>query len=395
MEEDRIYEERTFQTTSEIQVYPTWESMNLKPELLTSIHKLNWEKPSQIQSRAIVPMAQGRSMLVQSQNGTGKTATFSIGSLQRLKLTAKHTELIVISPTRELAIQSEKTLKSLGANVRSCVGGNSLGDDVRALRNPIHCISGTPGRLLQLIHEHNIDPSKLKVVVLDEADEMLQSNKRAITDILTLLVEAVHPQIVIITATVSPEVIELKQEFIPKGLEILVPRDELSLLNIDQYMVKIPGGEEYKFNALTDLYQSVAIERAIIFVNTKEKGKWLKQQMIDSGFTVDLAISDLKMGEREQIVRNFKDGETRVLIASDMWARGIDVKNVSLVINFDIPTQTDIYLHRIGRSGRFGRKGIAITFVANDSDEKKIRKIEKYYSSKINPLPSDLDSLYF
>lgn len=389
-----IHEERDFQATTDVQIYPTWESMNLRPELIESIKKLNWEKPSPVQSRAIFPMSQGKSMVVQSQNGTGKTATFSIGVLQRLKNKSKNTELIVISPTRELAIQSENTLKSLGANTRSCYGGNSLGDDVRALRNGIHCVSGTPGRLLQLIREHNIDASKVKAVVLDEADEMLQSFKRTITDILNVLIEASHPQIVIVTATVSEDVIELCQEFIPRGMKLLVPRDELSLLNIDQFYVRV-SSEEFKFDALTDLYQSVAIERAVIFVNTREKGNWLKKKMDSSGFTVSLAHGDLKMDEREKITNDFKTGETRVLIATDMWARGIDVKNVTLVINFDIPTKTDIYLHRIGRSGRFGRKGIAITFSASSSDDKKIRKIEKFYGSKILPLPSDLDSLYF
>ncbi|KAK8837695.1 hypothetical protein M9Y10_036230 [Tritrichomonas musculus] len=389
-----IHEERSFQTTTDVQIFPTWDSMNLKPELIEAIKKLNWEKPSPVQSRAIFPMSQGKSMVVQSQNGTGKTATFSIGVLQRLKLKSKNTELIVISPTRELAIQSENTLKSLGANTRSCYGGNSLGDDVRALRNGIHCVSGTPGRLLQLIREHNIDASKVKAVVLDEADEMLQSFKRTITDILNALVEASHPQIIVVTATVSEDVIELFQEFIPRGMKLLVPRDELSLLNIDQFYVRV-SGEEFKFDALTDLYQSVAIERAVIFVNTREKGNWLKSQMISSGFTVSLAHGDLKMDEREIITNDFKIGETRVLIATDMWARGIDVKNVTLVINFDIPNKTDIYLHRIGRSGRFGRKGIAITFSASSSDDKKIHKLEKFYGMKILPLPSDLDSLYF
>ncbi|OHT06891.1 ATP-dependent RNA helicase FAL1 [Tritrichomonas foetus] len=388
-----IYEERAFQATQDVKVYKTWEEMNLKPELLENIQKLKWTSPSPVQSRAIVPMSQGKSMVVQSQNGTGKTATFSIGTLQRLRLTSKTTELLVISPTRELAIQSENTLKSLGANTRSCIGGNSLGEDVKALRNGIHCISGTPGRLLQLIREHNIDGSKIKSVVLDEADEMLQSFKRTITDILNAL-DSAKPQIVIVTATVSEDVIELAQEFIPRGLKLLVPRDELSLLHIDQFYVRV-SGEEFKFDALTDLYQSVAIERAVIFVNTREKGNWLKNQMVASGFTVALAHGDLKMDEREQITNDFRVGETRVLIATDMWARGIDVRNVTLVINFDIPTKTDIYLHRIGRSGRFGRKGIAITFTASEADDRKIAKLEKFYSSKIKVLPSDLDSLFF
>ncbi|KAH0786460.1 ATP-dependent RNA helicase FAL1 [Histomonas meleagridis] len=387
-----INEERAFQATQNIKVYDTWESMNLKPELLDAILKLGWTKPSPVQSRAIIPISQGKSMVLQSQNGTGKTATFSIGSLQRLKLTSKFTELIVISPTRELALQSENTLKSLGAQTRSCIGGNSLGEDVKALKKGIHCVSGTPGRILQLLREHNIDYNKVKIVVLDEADEMLTSFKRTITDILTVLQPA-KPQIVVVTATVSEDVIELYTGFLPRGLNLLVPRDELSLSNVNQYIVR--SAEEFKFDALIDLYQSVAIERAVIFVNTRDKGTWLKNQMVSSGFTVSLAHGQLSMEEREQITADFRNGETRVLIATDVWARGIDVRNVTLVINFDIPTQCETYLHRIGRSGRFGRKGIAITFCAGSGDEKKIQKIQKYYDSVIQPLPSDLDSLFF
>lgn len=389
---DDIYEERSFQGTENVEIFPTWSSMKLKPELESLILKNGWEKPSPVQTRAIIPISQGKSMVLQSQNGTGKTATFSIGVLQRLKLSSKQTELLVISPTRELAIQSENTLKSLGAKTRACIGGNSLGDDVKALKNGIHCISGTPGRILQLLREHNIDYTKVKSVVLDEADEMLTSFKRTIVDILTILRPA-KPQIVVVTATVSEDVIELYTGFLPKGLNLLVPRDELSLSQVNQYIVRT--SEEYKFDALVNLYQSVAIERAVVFVNKIDKGIWLKKQMETSGFTVSLAHGKLTMDEREKITSDFKNGETRVLIATDVWARGIDVRNVTLVINFDIPTNCETYLHRIGRSGRFGRKGTAITFCSGPSDEKKIKKIQEYYSSVIEPLPSNLDSLFF
>lgn len=389
---DQLHEERDFHATQEIETYATWEEMKLKPELIKAIKDNGWEKPSPVQSRAIVPIASGKSMIVQSQNGTGKTATFSIGAIQRLKNTSKTTELLVISPTRELAIQSEKTLKSLGANTRSCIGGNSLGDDVKALRQGIHCISGTPGRILQLLREHNIDQTKVKIVVLDEADEMLTSFKRTIMDILTCVRGC---QVVVVTATVSEDVIELYAAFLPTGLKLLVPRDELTLSHVDQFSVAVDR-EEWKFDALKDLYEGVAIERAVIFVNTRDKGEWLRDQMIASGFTVALAHGQLDMDERAKIANDFRVGETRVLIATDVWARGIDVKNVTLVINFDIPTQCDTYLHRIGRSGRFGRKGIAITFwVRKTGDEKKLKKLQNFYSSVIQPLPSDLDSLFF
>lgn len=388
-----LHEERDFHATQNVETFPTWQEMNLKPELIDAILKIGWAKPSPVQSRAIVPIGAGKSMVVQSQNGTGKTATFSIGTLQRLRMSAQATELLVVSPTRELALQSEATLKALGARTRSCIGGNSLGDDVKALRaGGIHCVSGTPGRILQLLREHNIDQTKVKIVVLDEADEMLMSFKRVIMDILT----CVHGcQVVVVTATVTPDVIELYTAFLPTGLKLLVPRDELTLSHVDQFSVCV-NEEAWKFDALKDLYESVAIERAVIFVNTRDKGEWLRDQMVASGFAVSLVHGQMDMDEREKIVNEFKVGETRVLLATDVFARGIDVKNVTLVVNFDIPTQCETYLHRIGRSGRFGRKGIAITFwVKHSGDEKKLRKLEEFYSSKIRELPSDLDALFF
>jgi ATP-dependent RNA helicase len=386
-----LHEERNFQATEGVVAYATWEEMNLNERLLACIRKLGWNKPSPVQSRAIIPIAKGQSMVLQSQNGTGKTATFSIGALQRLSLGTKHTELLAISPTRELALQTEATLQSLGAKTRSCIGGNSLGEDVKALRTGIHCISGTPGRILQLIREHNIDSTKIRIIILDEADEMLISFKRTITDILSSVKLA---QIIVVTATVSEDVVELFMAFLPKGLKLLVPRDELTLSNVNQYIVRVEN-EEWKFDALKDLYQSVAIERAVIFVNTREKGEWLRDQMVISGFTVSLVHGQMQMEEREKVTNEFRHGETRVLIATDVLARGIDVKTVSMVVNFDIPSQCEIYLHRIGRSGRFGRKGIAITLCSGSSDEKKIKKLQKFYSSVISPLPADLDSLFF
>jgi len=387
-----IHDERDFHATKNLPVYPTWASMKLRPDLIENIKKNGWENPSPIQSRAIVPISEGKSMVMQSQNGSGKTATFSIGVLQRLKLSNKSTEFIVISPIRELSLQTDAILKSLGANSRACIGGNSLGDDVKALKKGIHVISGTPGRILQLIREHNIDRNKVKAIVLDEADEMLTSFKRTVHDILEMLRDT-KPQIIVVTATVSEDVIELNTAFLQNSLNLLVPRDELTLSGVFQYVVTVES-EEWKFDALTDLYQSVAIERAVIFVNTREKGEWLKAKMEGSGFTVSLAHGQLSMDDREQIANEFKVGESRVLIATDVWSRGIDVKNVTLVMNFDIPTQCETYLHRIGRSGRFGRKGVAITFCSGAVDQKKLKKLEKYYSSKIKPLPSDLDNLF-
>lgn len=177
-------------------------------------------------------------------------------------------------------------------------------------------------------------------------------------------------------------------------MKILVPRDELTLRGVAQFYVKVDS-EEWKFDALCDLYQSIAIERAVIFVNSREKGEWLKKKLTESLFTVTLAHGELKQDERLQVTNEFKNGDNRVLIATDFWSRGIDVRNVSIVVNFDIPNECETYLHRIGRSGRFGRKGLAITFCCGNVDLKKMNKIEQYYSSHILPLPSDLDALFF
>lgn len=386
-----LHEDREFTSSERLNVYPTWEEMKLPTSLIESIKKNGWEKPSPIQQRAIFPISQGKNIMFQSQNGSGKTATFSIGTLSRLRLTSTKTELLVVSPTRELALQTEATLKSLGAHTRACIGGNSLGEDVKALRKGIHCISGTPGRILQLLKEHNIDAHTVQSIVLDEADEMLTSFKHQTMEIVTLLP---HAQKVVVTATVSEDVVELCTAHMRNALMIQVPRDELTLTGINQYVVRVES-EEWKFDALIDIYQSIAIEKAVIFVNSREKGEWLKGKMIDSGFTVALIHGQMTSEERTKITEDFKTGEARVLITTDVFSRGIDVRNVTLVINFDFALTCDIYLHRIGRSGRFGRKGLAITLCAGPSDEKKLKKLEKYFSTKIGPLPSDLDVLFF
>ena len=391
MEQDKLHEDRNFEVSADLPIYKTWESMKLKPELYEKIIQLNWKTPSPVQSRAIIPISSGRNILLQSQNGTGKTPTFSIGTLQRINLKSPFCQLIVLSPTRELAIQTNDILQSLGSNSRACVGGNQYRKDLKALQQGgIQSISGTPGRVLQLIREHFIDPLNVLSVVIDEADEMMTSLGRTVTDTLDLLKKA---QRIIVTATVSDEVVGLITGYARDALRFLVPRDELTLSGVSQYYIKVKE-DDYKFSALIDLYQSVPIERAVIFVNTIGKSKWLRDKFIDQGFTVALANSELSTEERELIAEGVKTGETRVLIATDVWARGIDVRNVTLVINYDIPTSVETYLHRIGRSGRFGRKGIAITITA-PGDEKKIKKIENYYSSKILPLPYDLDKLFF
>lgn len=391
---ETIFEKREFQTSVKLKEYATWEEMNLKKELIKNIVNNGWKKPTPIQSRAVVPISQGRNIIYQSQNGTGKTATFSIGILQRLELKNKavKVEMIVVSPTRELALQSEKTLKNLGASTRSCIGGNSLGDDVKALRVfDIQCVSGTPGRLLQLMKEHNIEASYIKSVVLDEADELLISNERQVMSILDMVK---HAQIVVVTATVSTEVVQLSTVFLRNAVQLYVPKDDLMLSNINQYVVDVES-EEYKFDALIDLYRSIPIEKAVIFVNSKSKGEWLDSQMRESEFSTSLVHGEQQMEVREKHMDKFTNGEARVLIATDVYSRGIDVRNITLVINFDIPTSADVYLHRIGRSGRYGRKGLAVTFCGGDSDSRKIAKLENYFSTKIPPLPSDLDSLFF
>lgn len=333
-------------------------------------------------------------MISQSQSGTGKTATFSIGILQSIDTKIRETQVVVLSPTRELAVQIQKVILALGdyMNVQchACIGGTSLAEDIRKLDYGQHVVSGTPGRVFDMIRRRNLRTRSVKMLVLDEADEMLNKGfKEQLYDIYRYLPP--YTQVILISATLPHEILEMTSKFMTDPIRILVKRDELTLEGIKQFFVAVER-EEWKFDTLCDLYDTLTITQAVIFCNTRRKVDWLTEKMVEANFTVSAMHGDMSQKDRDTIMKEFRSGQSRVLITTDVWARGIDVQQVSLVINYDLPNNRELYIHRIGRSGRFGRKGVAINFVKND-DIRILRDIEQYYSTQIDEMPMNVADL--
>ncbi|XP_010533343.1 PREDICTED: eukaryotic initiation factor 4A-1-like, partial [Tarenaya hassleriana] len=353
-----------------------------------------FEKPSAIQQRGIVPFCKGLDVIQQAQSGTGKTATFCSGVLQQLDYSLVQCQALVLGPTRELAQQIEKVMRALGdylgVKVHACVGGTSVREDQRILQAGVHVVVGTPGRVFDMLRRQSLRPDYIKMFVLDEADEMLSRGfKDQIYDIFQLLPPKI--QVGVFSATMPPEALEITRKFMNKPVRILVKRDELTLEGIKQFYVNVEK-EEWKLETLCDLYETLAITQSVIFVNTRRKVDWLTDKMRSRDHTVSATHGDMDQNTRDIIMREFRSGSSRVLITTDLLARGIDVQQVSLVINFDLPTQPENYLHRIGRSGRFGRKGVAINFVTRD-DERMLFDIQKFYNVVVEELPSNVADL--
>ena len=383
-----------FTITEWTEVHETFDTMNLKENLLRGIYAYGFEKPSAIQQRGIVPFSKGFDVIQQAQSGTGKTATFCAGILQSLDYNITECQALVLAPTRELAQQIEKVMRALGdylqVKCHACVGGTSVREDTRILQAGVHVIVGTPGRVYDMLRRRALKSDSIKIFALDEADEMLSRGfKDQIYDIFTLLPPKV--QVGVFSATLPPEALEITRKFMTKPVRILVKRDELTLGGIKQFYVNVDK-EQWKLDTLCDLYETLAITQSVIFANTRRKVDWLTDNMRARDFTVSATHGDMDQNTRDVIMREFRSGSSRVLITTDLLARGIDVQQVSLVINYDLPTQPENYLHRIGRSGRFGRKGVSINFVTAE-DERLLQDIQRFYQTVIEELPSNVADL--
>jgi len=299
-----------------------------------------------------------------------------------------------LAPTRELAQQIQKVVRALGDFLRvtshACVGGTLVRDDIRILREGVQIVVGTPGRVFDMINRQVMNMTNVKLFVLDEADEMLSRGfKDQIYDIFQHLPPKV--QVCLFSATMPDEILVISERFMREPIRILVKRDELTLEGIKQFYVAVER-EEWKLETLCDLYETLTITQAIIYCNTRRKVDWLTDKMGQRDFTVSSMHGDMNGEERGLIMKEFRSGSSRVLITTDLLARGIDVQQVSLVINYDMPPNRENYIHRIGRSGRFGRKGVAINFVTTD-DVRAMREIEAFYNTQIEEMPMNVADL--
>lgn len=383
---DKSYEETAIEN---------FDAMNLKEALLRGVYAMGFEKPSAIQQRAILPIIEGRDVIAQAQSGTGKTATFAIGILQRIDAALIACQALILAPTRELAQQIRKVVLALGDyfNVRchSCIGGTRVADDVANLKAGIHVVVGTPGRVMDMLMRKVLDPTNVKLFVLDEADEMLSRGfKDQIYDIfMNLPTNSI--QVVLCSATMPADALEITERFMNKPVQILVKRKELTLEGIRQFYIDVEK-DTWKLETLCDLYDTLNITQAVIFCNTRRKVDDLTEAMRARQFTVSSTHGEISQQERNVILEEFRTGSSRILITTDLLARGIDVQQVSLVINYDLPRDPECYLHRIGRSGRFGRKGVAINFVTKE-DLVTFRNLEQFYNTQIEEMPANVADL--
>ncbi|GMM53015.1 ATP-dependent RNA helicase [Starmerella bacillaris] len=379
-------------TSDKVTVCQTFEEMKLDPKLLRGIYQYGFTTPSAIQARAITQIITGRDTIAQAQSGTGKTATFTIGMLQSIDPKSKDVQALVLSPTRELAVQIQQVIQALGdymkVNVIACVGGRSVRDATKQISSgSTQIISGTPGRVKDMIKRHLMNLRKVRMLIMDEADSLLEQGfMKDITEIYKLL--SPSTQVVIVSATMSPEVVELSRKFLTDPVKILVKKEKLSLKQLNQFYINVEE-EKWKFDTLSDLYDTLTISQSVVFCNTRAKVDWLATNMRKSGFAVVSMHGDMMQKERDRVMDEFRSGKARVLISTDVWARGIDVQQVSVVINYDVPPNKENYLHRIGRSARFGRKGVAINLVTLE-DKEEFKALQKFYAIKIKPMPASV-----
>lgn len=378
----------------DVEMFNDFEDMKLSEEILRGIYSYGFEKPSTIQQKSIVPLSKGEDIIAQAQSGSGKTAAFLIGSLMNIDYTNNNTQKIVLVPTRELARQVLDVLRCLSnytkLTTHMLIGGTKINDDIYILNRGINFIIGTPGRVYDMIKRKVLNIRSLKTLILDEADEMLSKGfSSQIYDIFQEIPQDV--QVCLFSATMPSECVEITHKFMRDPIRILVKTAEVTLEGIKQYYIDVIQ-DNYKYDILCDLYKTISVSQTIIFCRTKQRVEMLQHQLNENNYAVTSIHSDLNTQERETIIQNFKNGDSRILIATDLIARGIDVQQVSLVINYDLPRDKENYVHRIGRGGRFGRKSVAINFLTRD-DVGFMRDIEKFYGIEVNELPANIEEL--
>ena len=384
-----------FNINTDITPCKSFDEMGIEDDdLMRGIYAYGFEKPSPIQQYAIKPMIEGNDLIAQAHSGTGKTATFAIGVLNKInKKIPNKPQAIIVSPTRELAIQSHAVLQSIGnfMNIKStiCIGGGKRNKYVSEIINtPI--IVGTPGRISDMIRRELIDIRGISIIVLDEADDVLSDSFREQVKVIFNSIPKTC-QVCLFSATMPQDIFELTDRIMNNPIKILVNKDDLTLDGITQYSIFVDK-DEYKFGTLCDLYSEISVAQAIIYCNQKDRVDCIVDALRSKNFPVSHIHGNLLQSERQEVMEDFRNGTSRILVTTDMLARGIDVQQVSLVINYDIPREHETYIHRIGRSGRFGRKGVAINFVTQ-RDSGTIKHIQRHYNTVIDPLPSNIGEI--
>lgn len=367
-----------------------FEDFCLNRDLQMGIYEKGYEKPSPIQEESIPIALAGRDILARAKNGTGKTAAYLIPIIERIKIDVNAIQALVIVPTRELALQTSQLCKELGKHLKIQVmvstGGTNLRDDILRLYNPVHVVVSTPGRILDLIERKVAVVKTCTMLVLDEADKLLSMDfKNCLDTIISYL--PIHRQIMLYSATFPVTVKEFKERHLSKPYEINL-MDELTLLGITQYYAYVE--EKQKVHCLNTLFSKLSINQSIIFCNSVSRVELLAKKITELGYSCFYIHARMQQAHRNRIFHDFRKGACRNLVCTDLFTRGIDISSVNVVINFDFPKNSETYLHRIGRSGRYGHLGVAINLITY-SDRYDLYKIEQELGTNIRPIPQAID----
>jgi translation initiation factor 4A len=394
MTSKEISEQNEYQNI--IESHESFDSMNLSENILRGIYAHGFEKPSAIQKIAIVPILNGNDVIAQAQSGTGKTGTFTISILGKIDFNILEPQAMIIVPVRELALQIGKVIEQIGvyceAKVYCCIGGQDVRSDESELRKGKHVIVGTPGRIYHMINKGSISLNNIKLLIIDEADAMLE---KGFKDQLYEIFKLGFPekmQIALFSATLTSQTMDIAHKFMRSPLKIEVKKEEVNLAGIQQYKINM-SKDEHKFATLIDLYKFISVKQAIIYCNNKNKVVSLAAELTDHKLSMIFMHGEMTQEERNKIMGEFRAGTYRILITTDLLARGIDIQQVSLVINYDIPLNRENYIHRIGRTGRYGRKGVALNFVT-DRDVQQIQDIESFYAISVSELPANISGIF-
>jgi ATP-dependent RNA helicase DDX6/DHH1 len=367
-----------------------FEDYYLKRELLMGIFEKGFEKPSPIQEEAIPIILAGKDVLARAKNGTGKTAAFIIPCVEKTDPTQNNIQILILVPTRELALQTSAIVKEISKHleieVMVTTGGTNLRDDIMRLYSPVHIVVGTPGRIHDLADKDIADLSHVKTIVMDEADKLLSPE---FNDVLEALIKKCKPdrQICLFSATFPVAVKGFKQKHLPNAY-IINLMDELTLRGISQFYAFVE--EKQKVHCLNTLFAKLEINQSIIFCNSVNRVELLAKKITELGYSCFYIHAKMKQPDRNRVFHEFRNGATRHLVCSDLFTRGIDIQSVNVVVNFDFPKTAETYLHRIGRSGRFGHLGLAINLITYE-DRFSLYKIEQELNTEIKPIPPQID----
>ena len=369
----------------------TFDNLKLNEKLLRGIYSYGFEEPSHIQSLSIPIINNKKDLVAQAQSGTGKTGAYTIGCLNNINKEERTIQLLIILPTRELVFQVFDVFQDLSKymelSIIKVIGGTNVSECKSDLRKDPHIVIGTPGRILDMIIQKCLYTDKIKMVVLDEADEILSTGfSESLYNIIKSV--PVKSNILLFSATMPEEILTLTNKILNKPEKILINKEELTLEGIKQFYINIKFND-WKLEVIKDLYDTINILQCIIYFNSKNKLNDIYHKLINDNYPVSYIHGDLTSVERKKTMDDFKNGKSRILLSTDLLSRGIDIQQLSLVINFDLPVSKEIYIHRIGRSGRYGRKGVSINLIT-ERDIDYMSEISQFYDTKIVEMPNNI-----